>query len=62
MEHKRQRVQFGWLDLKKSLGPALQGSIGGWLKASAEFDCWIDQRIPDRVKGTRGKHVPIAFN
>jgi len=60
--------RFGWLDLKKrrngpeGLGPALQGNLSGRLKTHAEFNRWINRRISDRVTGTHGKHVPLAFN
>jgi len=68
MEHKRQRVQFGWLDFEKEkkwpggLGPALPGNFSGRLKTCAEFNRWINRKISNRVTGTHGKHVLIAFN
>jgi hypothetical protein len=66
MEYKRQRVQFGWLDLKKEkewpggLGVALQGNFSGRLKTSAKCNRWISRKVSNRVAGTYGKHVAIA--
>jgi hypothetical protein len=71
MEYKWQRVQFGWLDLKKKkewpggLGPALQGNFSGRFKTHAKFNRWINRRISNRFTGNNqsllGSREPTSF-
>jgi hypothetical protein len=67
MEYKRHRVQFGWLDLKKEgtarrFGSCVTGKLWRTAQTRAKSNRWINRKISNRVKGTHGKHVLIAFN
>ena len=68
MEHKRQRVQFGWLDLKKRRnGPEVwvlryRETLADGSKRVPSLIVGVNQGMPNGVTGARSEHVPAAFN
>ena len=68
MEHKRRRVQFGWLDLKKRRnGPEVwvlryRETLADGSKRVPSLIVGSITGLPNGVSGAHSEHVSVAFH